>query len=121
MTHAFSTTPRVRLSQKERLTIFFERGGICYLCTRKLGPKDEWQIEHPHALMNGGKESQRKEVVCGWCHPPKTAADHKQAKKTRDIAKRHWLPKSQRPSKFRRPEEGTRWDWSRGPRLVRDK
>ena len=121
MTHAFDTTPRVRLSAQKRAALFLERGGRCEACTKPIRAGERWEVEHTVALMNGGSnEPSNLRVICKNCHKPKTRDDHGQASRTRDKAVAHVVPGAYRTksSRFRKPP-GTRWDWAKG-RLVRD-
>lgn len=120
MSHAFSTTPRVRLTEQQRAKLFLEAEGKCAVCTRRI-VAEVWHADHATALENGGSnEWSNLRVICKNCHKPKTRDDHGQASRTRDKAVAHVVPGAYRTksSRFRKPP-GTRWDWAKG-RLVRD-
>lgn len=93
--------PRVKLTDKQAISLFTERGGRCHLCKRKLGPSDDWIVEHLIALENGGtNDRDNLDITCMWCKPVKDAEDHASAAKSRDVAVKHFLPKSMRKSKW---------------------
>lgn len=106
--HAFTTNARQRLTDQDRARLFLERGGRCHKCKRKLGPADDWIVEHMLALENGGtNEWKNLDVTCEWCLPAKNAEDDKVAKKIRAVATNHIVPTSQR-QKSGRPLPGTK-------------
>lgn len=93
--------PRIRLSEQKTVKLFLERGGCCRECGRKLGPADDWIIEHVIALENGGTNDwDNLGVTCSWCKPKKDAEDHGQAAQQRQKATKHHLPKSMRQRKW---------------------
>ncbi len=93
---------RVRLTPQKVAKLFLERHGCCRECGRKLGPADDYIVEHVIALENGGSNDwDNLGITCSWCKPKKDAEDHAQAGKQRRAATRHLLPKSLRKSKFR--------------------
>lgn len=93
---------RVRLSEQKTAKLFLERHGCCRECGRKLGPADDYIVEHVIALENGGSNDwDNLGITCSWCKPKKDAEDHAQAGKQRRAATKHLLPKSLRKSKFR--------------------
>ena len=42
---------RIRLSEQQTAKLFLERHGCCRECGRKLGPSDNWIVEHIIALV----------------------------------------------------------------------
>lgn len=57
--------------------IFAENSGKCHKCKRKMGPSDDYDIEHIVALENGGTDDDANLApCCEWCHQKKTADDH---------------------------------------------
>lgn len=100
-THAFRHEPRKSLTDQQRTKLFLERGGRCEgPCERKLGPADVWHADHIIALENGGtNDPENFQVLCAWCHKPKTATDDAKAAKTRAVAVSLIIPTSQRQKK----------------------
>jgi len=115
MTHAFTTNPRKPLTPQQKAKLFLERGGRCHRCNRRLGPSDTWTVEHIQALQNGGDNSWGNlHLCCSWCLAPKNAEDAKKAAKTRAVATKHVVPKSERRSQrgfrgWRRMNGEIRW------------
>ena len=106
--HAFKTNDRKALTDQQKARLFLERGGLCHCCGRKLGPADKWTDEHIIALENGGTNAwENRGICCSWCFKPKNAADDKIAAKTRAVATKHVVPKSERKTKGR-PLAGTK-------------
>lgn len=85
---------RGSMTALRRAEIFAAHDGRCHICKRKLGPADDWDVEHIIALENGGTDDDdNKAPCCDWCHTPKTADDHRTASKgKRRYAKAH-VPK----------------------------
>lgn len=93
MTSPFHHHQRGSLSPQRRARLFAERGGKCAVCTRKLSPGDDWDVDHIHALERGGTDDDGNlQVICGWCHTTKTAEDHSEAGKLRRSYTRHVVP-----------------------------
>lgn len=96
---AFTTNARKPLTPQQKAKLFLERGGRCHRCKRKLGPADKWTDEHVIALENGGTNAwENRDITCSWCFKPKNAEDAKKAAKTRAVATKHIVPKSERRS-----------------------
>ena len=97
---AFHTNPRKSLTDQQKAKLFLERGGRCHRCKRKLGPADVWIVEHVQALENGGTNDwENLDLTCSWCLPEKNREDHGKAAKTRHVATKHIVPKSERKPK----------------------
>ena len=112
--HAFETNERKALTAQQKAKLFLERGGRCFQCKRKLGPGDKWTDEHVVALENGGtNEWSNRDVCCSWCFKPKNAADDKTAAKTRAVATKHVVPKSEQKSKSPPIPGSKRSPWKR--------
>lgn len=95
--NAFVHEPRQRLGDRDRAKLFLERGGCCHRCTRKLGPKDDWIVEHLVALENGGTNAwDNLTVTCSWCKPAKDGEDHKAAAHSKRVSVKHVVPKKRR-------------------------
>lgn len=100
MNTPFHHEKRKHFTPHERAKIFAEAGGKCAKCTRKLGPSDDWDIDHAIALENGGTNApENLQVLCDWCHTPKTSDDHRTASKSKRIYTRHVVPGRFRKSK----------------------
>ena len=104
---------RVRLTPQKVAKLFLERHGCCRECGRKLGPADDYIVEHVIALENGGSNDwDNLGITCMWCKPVKDAADHAQAGKQRRSATKHLLSKSMKRkwgwnTKWKRKIDGT--------------
>lgn len=93
--------PRARLSPQKVVKLFLERGGKCGQCQRKLGPADDYIVEHVIALENGGSNDwDNLGITCSWCKPNKDAEDHGKAAKSRSQTTKHFLSKSMRRKKW---------------------
>lgn len=94
---AFTTNTRKSLTAQQKARLFLERGGRCHRCKRRLGPSDKWIVEHVQALQNGGdNEWDNLALTCSWCLPAKNREDQAKAAKTRRVATKHIVPKSER-------------------------
>lgn len=84
---------RGSMTPQRRARIFAAHEGRCHRCTRKLGPSDDWDIDHILALENGGTDEESNLApCCDWCHSGKTAKDHEQAGKSRRIYTKQNVP-----------------------------
>ena len=100
----FTHERRRSMTPQRVLRIFEANGGRCYKCERKLGPRDEYDIDHVIALENGGTDDDDNLApCCSWCHVEKTADDHKLAGKGRRMAAKAFVP-----SKFHRSKSWRR-------------
>jgi 5-methylcytosine-specific restriction protein A len=103
--NAFVHEPRKTFTDQERARVFADAEGRCAACTRKLGPSDDWDIDHRIALENGGtNDPSNLQVLCEVCHEQKTGEDHGRAGKSRRTFTKHVVPRSKRRSK---------WNWRR--------
>lgn len=76
--------PRVKDRLRERA------GHQCQLCTRPLPPGEPAEFDHIVALINGGENKESNiQVLCRWCHKPKTAADVALKSKVYRVRSRH--------------------------------
>lgn len=96
----FQHNARNRRTPQQRAAIFLARGARCYKCTRKLGPGDDWDLDHVLALENGGSDDDSNLApICDWCHTAKTADDHETAGHGRRMATKHCVPSRFRKSR----------------------
>lgn len=69
-------TDDTAIPRRVRVRLFLLADGHCANCSRKLHAGDEWQADHTIALVNGGANRESNlQVLCGWCHKPKTVFD----------------------------------------------
>lgn len=96
---SFTHERRGPMTAQRALRIFQARGGICAECgsKRRLGPADDWVVDHIVALENGGTDDDYNlQILCEWHHSGKTAADHEQAGHGRRMAVRSIVPRRYR-------------------------
>ena len=114
------TTARRAMSPTRRLRIFEAHRGLCVICGGKIdGVREKWIVEHVRAMGLGGADD---DANCGPAHS--TCADVKtQAQDIPAIAKAKRMKMRalgiKKPSTFRKPAPGTRYDWSQG-RYVKE-
>ena len=114
--------PRIRLTEQQTAKLFLERHGCCRECGRKLGPADDYIVEHVIALENGGDNSWDNLGITGMCCKAlKDSRDHEQAGKQRRTATKHLVSKSMRKRSNLAKKPGTKYDWSRGGYVREDK
>ena len=91
---SFQHAKRGSMTPQRALRIFQAAGGRCHICQRKLGPADDYEIEHKIALENGGTDTDENLApACSWCHADKTADDHALAGHGRRMAAKAFVPK----------------------------
>lgn len=93
--NAFTHHKRGSMSPQRIARIFAACEGRCKgKCGRKLGPSDDYDIDHILALENGGTDDDANlQVICEWCHESKTGDDHALAGHGRRMATKHTVPK----------------------------
>lgn len=91
---------RGAMTEQRVARIFAANGGKCHRCGRKLGPSDDYDIDHIIALENGGTDDDGNLApCCEWCHVEKTADDHATAGHARRAYTKHVVPKKFRKSR----------------------
>lgn len=92
---SFTHAHRGSMTPQRALRVFQAHGGRCYRCQRKLGPADDYAIDHVIALENGGSDDDANlALICDWCHDTeKTPEDHALAGHGRRMAAKHQVPK----------------------------
>src|SRR4051794_25387039 len=94
MTSSFTHASRRSMTPLRALKLFEECGGQCAACKRKLGPQDDWDVDHIIALENGGTDEDANcQILCDWCHKPKTADDHALSSKGKRMAAKRSVPR----------------------------
>lgn len=95
---SFTHEKRGSMTGQRALRIFEAGGGRCAgPCGRKLFASDDWHVDHIIALENGGTDDDTNlQILCGWCHKPKTADDHALAGHGRRMAVNAFVPKEYR-------------------------
>lgn len=94
---SFQHAKRGSMTPQRALRIFQAADGRCHICKRKLGPADDWEVEHVIALENGGTDDDANLApACSWCHADKTTDDHAQAGHGRRMAVKAFVPRRYR-------------------------
>lgn len=89
----FTHHKRGSMTPQRIARIFAAHDGRCHVCTRKLRPGDDYQIDHVLALENGGTDDDTNLApCCDHCHSEKTGADHAAAGKGRRRYSKHVVP-----------------------------
>lgn len=90
---------RKSFSDKQRLEIFRNAGGICHICGGKInGAKEAWDVEHMVALgMGGTNEDDNLAPAHVKCHKTKTKDDVQKIAKTKRVNLKHMGAKKKRP------------------------
>ena len=95
---SFTHAKRGTMTGQRALRILEANGRRCYKCTRPLGARDDYDIDHIIALENGGTDDDANLApCCEFCHVEKSSADHALAGKGRRMAVNAFVP-----AKFRR-------------------
>ena len=88
---------RKSFSRKERARLFTLNGGVCYLCTGKIGVAEAYEIEHeiPWEISRDDSDDNLK-LAHVKCHKTKTAKDRKDISKVQRMEAKHkgFWPKS---------------------------
>ena len=93
--NSFRHAARGSMTPQRIARIFQACAGCCHVCGRKLGPSDDYAIDHVIALENGGTDDDSNLApCCDWCHrTEKTPDDHALAGHGRRMATKHVVPK----------------------------
>ena len=81
---------RKSFSRKERARLFTLNGGVCYLCTGKIGVAEAYEIEHeiPWEISRDDSDDNLK-LAHVKCHKTKTAKDRKDISKVQRMEAKH--------------------------------
>ena len=100
MSNPFSHARRGSMPPQRVARIHAAAHGCCHVCGRKLGPSDDYEIDHVIALENGGSDDDENlRPCCSWCHGMKTGDDHEQAGHARRTYTKHNVPARFRKSR----------------------
>lgn len=77
VTEWIGSSPEAKIPSRVQERVWLRCGGRCQLeCGRKLFPGDKWEIDHKHALINGGEHRESNlRLVCVPCHRIKSDED----------------------------------------------
>lgn len=91
-------TKRRAMTKARATRIFLSRDGICVLCERRINAaRDEWFIEHPESLAQGGSDDDADLWPAHErCKPAKDAADAKTKAKRDRLVTKGWTGKAKR-------------------------
>lgn len=90
----FEHAKRNSMTPQRRAKLFAMHGPYCAECTRKMGPGDDWDLDHIVALERGGTDDDANfQVLCEVCHTAKTGEDHAEAGKMRRSYTKTVVPK----------------------------
>jgi 5-methylcytosine-specific restriction endonuclease McrA len=111
-------TARRSLSPMQRLKVFEAASGRCHLCEQRIQVGQPWDVEHVRPLALGGDDdAANMRPAHKSCHATKTKADAASWSKAKRIKAK--LLGIKKPSTFRKPPEGYRYDWRVG-RVVKE-
>jgi 5-methylcytosine-specific restriction protein A len=102
-------TPDTTAPPRVRLRVFEAHKGICHISGRKIGPADQWDLDHVIALCNGGqnRESNLAPALRDK-HREKTSNDTDEKSRIASLRQRHLGIKPKKPkSKWKRKVDGT--------------
>lgn len=97
------TTPRKKLTPRQRLSIWERDKGVCCLCRAPIdGVREKWIVEHLRALELGGEDVEANMGVAhAKCADHKTHGkdgDHAKAAKAKRVKSKHLgIAKSKNP------------------------
>lgn len=100
---AFHHNARGAMTPARIARIFAANDGRCHVCGRQLGPSDDYDIDHKHALCRGGTDDDDNLApICSGCHIIKTGDDLGESAKGKRVATRHTVPSRFKQSRWRR-------------------
>lgn len=86
----YTVTPRKRLSSKQRLQLFLDHRGECWLCGGKITTSDRWVAEHCKPLhLDGTNDLSNLRPVHEDCAQRKTSKEAKERSRGRKFIERH--------------------------------
>jgi 5-methylcytosine-specific restriction endonuclease McrA len=116
VTEDVGTTPRRKLSTRDRLAVWEEHRGVCCICAAKIQVGEAWIVEHRRALELGGADTRENMAPAHErCARAKTKDDHARTAKAKRVKAKHIgakapsrnpLPGS-RNSKWKRKMDGS--------------
>ena len=81
---------RRSLSTRDRVKVFGQGKGVCYLCKQTILPREPWECEHPTPFAVGGSDRLEDLLpVHVSCHATKTKRDVYEIAKTNRIQAKH--------------------------------
>ena len=81
---------RRSLSTRDRVKVFGQGNGCCYLCRLPILPREPWEAEHPTPYAVGGSDRIEDLLpVHVECHSEKTKIDVREIAKTKRIHAKH--------------------------------
>lgn len=82
---------RLKLSKKQRLSVFVKHEGQCYLCGLMIRPGESWEVEHILPVGLGGDNTEENlRPAHSKCHKPKTAQDVVKMRKADRVRAKHF-------------------------------
>ncbi len=96
-------TPRPSISKTRRARVFQSNGGVCHLCSGKIMPGEEWEVEHVQARgLGGSDDDDNLRPAHSHCHKSKSRAERSIMAKA-DAQHRAGTPFAPRPKKKKIP------------------
>lgn len=104
---------RKPLTQKQKLQMFLDQGGICCICGGKInGVREAWD-EHQNPLwLNGDNSAPNRSPAHARCARDKTAKEATLRSKIRKTAEKHFGAKKAKSSLSKKP--GMKFNWQLG-------
>ena len=111
----YSVHSRKPLTDKQRLQLFIDEGGICCICGAKIdGVKSAWDEHIDPLWLSGTNARENRGVAHAKCARVKSAGESKDRAKVRSTSEKHFgahrssrpMPGSRR-SRFKKRMDGT--------------